>query len=187
MSRPIPEFMSSTITSITVPSAPRVQSGRNSQRVPSTLTRVLFGTEAHFAPTIARVALGVGILPHGAQKTTGWFGGYGFTGTMQHFTENMHIPWVFAFAAILAESAAGVALVVGFSSRLAALSVGAVFATAVAMIHWQHGFFMNWFGNQKGEGIEYFLFGLALVAIVAVHGGGALSIDRQITARHLQK
>jgi putative oxidoreductase len=142
------------------------------------LARAVLGTDAHLAPAIARVALAAAILPHGAQKLLGWFGGYGFTGTMQFFTQTMHIPWVFAFAVILAETLGGIALLIGFASRFAALGVGAIFAGAVATVHGQHGFFMNWFGNQKGEGWEYFLLGLALVTIVAVYGGGAASVDR---------
>ncbi len=138
-------------------------------------------TEAHFAPTIARIVLGAAILPHGAQKLLGWFGGYGFSGTMNWFTQTMHVPWLLGFAAILAETLGGLALMAGFASRFAAGALGAVFVTAVALVHAQHGFFVNWFGNQKGEGVEYFVLGLALAAIVAVYGGGAASVDRAIT------
>ncbi|HUR59302.1 MAG TPA: DoxX family protein [Opitutaceae bacterium] len=146
--------------------------------------RPLLRTHAGFAPTIARVTLGLVILPHGAQKTLGWFGGYGFTGTMHWFTETMQIPWILGFAAILAETLGGLALLVGFASRIAALGVGAIFVVAAATLHAQHGFFMNWFGNQKGEGVEYFVLGLALVAIVAVRGGGSLSVDRALSRNH---
>lgn len=143
--------------------------------------QTLVRTSDEVAPAIARVALGLAILPHGAQKTVGWFGGYGFSATMQWFTDTMHIPWLFGLAAILAESLGGIALIAGFGSRLAALGVGAIFTTAAALLHWQHGFFMNWEGGQKGEGVEFFLLGLALVAIVALRGGGSVSIDRVLT------
>lgn len=166
--------MSTTLTT-TIPVHPTTNA--------ATLLRKLLRTRAEFVPAVARLTLGAVILPHGAQKTVGWFGGYGFTGTMHWFTETMHIPWLLGLAAILAETLGGVALLVGFASRLAALSVGAVFVTAVATIHWQHGFFANWFGNQKGEGIEYFLLGLALVAIVAVRGGGSFSADRALARK----
>lgn len=146
----------------------------------------LVRTNDDLVPAIARVALGLAILPHGAQKTVGWFGGYGFNATMQWFTDTMQIPWLFGFAAILAESLGGIALIVGFGSRLAALGVGAVFATAISTLHWQHGFFMNWEGTQSGEGIEYFLLGFAIVAVVALRGGGTGSIDRRL-ARHLNR
>lgn len=149
----------------------------------STLARTLLRTRSEVAPALARLTLGVVILPHGAQKTVGWFGGYGFTGTMHWFTETMHIPWIFGFAAILAETLGGFALLLGFASRVAALAIGAVFLTATVMVHAQHGFFINWFGNQKGEGIEYFILGLALVAIVALRGGGSLSVDRALSRK----
>ena len=145
--------------------------------------RAVLSTRAELAPALARLALGLVMLPHGAQKTVGWFGGYGFTGTMQWFTETMHIPWIFGFAAIVAETLGAIALIAGFGSRLAALAVGAVFVTAVATIHVRFGFFMNWDGNQAGEGIEYFFLGLTLVAIVALRGGGAWSVDRWLSRR----
>lgn len=145
--------------------------------------QTVFRTESSWVPTIARVALGAAMLPHGLQKTIGWFGGYGFTGTMGWFTGTMNIPWIFGFAAILAESLGALALIVGLGSRVAALGVGAVFVTAIATVHGANGFFMNWSGAQKGEGIEYFILGLALVAIVLIKGGGAASIDGRLTRR----
>ncbi len=54
---------------------------------------------------LARLTLGLVMFPHGAQKALGWFGGYGFSGTMNFFTGTMHIPALFAFLAILAEFA----------------------------------------------------------------------------------
>ena len=162
--------MSRPVEKRAVPVAPEVPS----------VWRRLFATDAHWTPTIARVALGAVILPHGAQKLLGWFGGYGFTGTMHWFTETMHIPWIFGFAAIVAESVGAVALLAGFASRLAAASVGVVMMVATVTVHAQHGFFMNWFGNQKGEGVEFFILSFALAAIVALYGGGKLSVDHQI-------
>lgn len=145
--------------------------------------RVLLQTRADVAPAIARIALGIVMLPHGLQKTLGWFGGYGFTGTMNWFTGAMHVPWLLGFAAILAESVGALALIFGFASRLSALGVAAVYGVAVATVHAQHGFFMNWFGNQKGEGVEYFILGLALAAVVIVSGGGAYSVDRALAPK----
>ena len=149
----------------------------------SSALRAVFNTDSSWIPAIARVALGVVMLPHGLQKTVGWFGGYGYPNTMQWFTGSMNVPWVFAFAAILAESVGAIALIAGFASRLAAVGVGAVFVTAIALVHGPNGFFMNWSGAQKGEGIEYFILGLALVAIVLIKGAGAASVDRQLTQR----
>jgi putative oxidoreductase len=147
------------------------------------LLQALIRTDPSWIPTIARVALGVAVLPHGLQKTLGWFGGYGFTNTLNWFTGTMHVPSILGVAAILAESLGALALITGFATRAAAAGVGAVFITAVMMVHVPNGFFMNWTGTQKGEGIEYFILGLALVAIVLIQGGGAASVDRQLTRK----
>ena len=144
---------------------------------------LLLDTESDSTSLIARTALAVTMLPHGAQKTLGWFGGYGFDATMQWFTQTMGIPWVLALAAVLAESVGALALLAGAASRVTAAGIGAVYLVAFFSSHLQHGFFMNWSGTQSGEGIEYFLLGLALVAIVVWRGGGAASIDRALAAR----
>ena len=146
--------------------------------------QTLFQTEFVWTPAIARVALGAVMLPHGLQKLLGWFGGYGFTNTLHWFTDTMHVPWILGFAAIVVESVGALALLAGFATRAAAAGVGAVFITAIAMVHAPYGFFMNWSGAQKGEGLEYFILGLALVAVVLIQGGGAWSVDRAITRRN---
>ncbi len=137
----------------------------------------LFKTSDSATPLIARLALGIVMFPHGAQKALGWFGGYGFSGTMHFFTGQMHIPVLFAFLAIMAEFAGSVGLIAGFLSRVAAFGIAVNMLVAALMVHAANGFFMNWYGNQKGEGFEYHLltFGVALVVILA--GGGKCSID----------
>jgi putative oxidoreductase len=145
--------------------------------------RTLFQTDATWTPAVARIALGAVMLPHGLQKLMGWFGGYGFTNTLHYFTDTMHVPWILALAVIVTESFGALALIFGAATRLAAAGVGAVFVVAVATVHAPNGFFMNWAGNQKGEGIEYFILGLALVAIVLVRGAGRASIDGAFSSR----
>jgi putative oxidoreductase len=140
----------------------------------------LLKTDSDLAATIARLALGVMILPHGLQKTLGLLGGYGFSGTMQFFTETMGIPWIFAFAAILAESVGGLMLILGLGARLASALVGITLFVAALTSHVQHGFFMNWFGQQKGEGIEFFILALGLALIVILKGAGKFSVDRTL-------
>jgi putative oxidoreductase len=147
------------------------------------LLQAFIRTDSSWVPTIARVALGAAMLPHGLQKTLGWFGGYGFTNTLNWFTGTMHVPVLLGIAAIVAESLGAVALIAGFATRAAALGVAAVYVTAIAMVHGSNGFFMNWSGAQKGEGIEYFILGLALVAIVLIQGGGAASVDGLLTRK----
>lgn len=140
----------------------------------------LVATGDSFAPTVLRLVLGVMILPHGLQKTFGWFGGYGFNGTMGYLPTQVGAPWIFAFLAILAESVGGLMLIAGFGTRVAALGVGGVMAVAATQ-HWSNGFFMNWFGNQKGEGVEFHLLALGIVVALLMLGGGKMSVDRRLS------
>jgi putative oxidoreductase len=146
------------------------------------LTRLL-ATKNDFSALIARVALGLVILPHGLQKTLGWYGGGGFEGTMGFFTGQLGIPAVFAVLAILAESVGALALILGLLGRVSALGVGITMGVAMLMVHVPNGFFMNWFGAQAGEGIEFFLLAMALALITLVKGSGALSLDRVLAER----
>lgn len=143
----------------------------------SRLTSSLFATGESFAPTVLRLALGVMILPHGLQKTFGWFGGYGFNGTMGYLTGSLGAPWIFALLAILVESVGGLMLILGVGTRLAALGMIGVMVVA-AMQHTANGFFMNWTGAQKGEGVEFHLLALGISIALVILGGGRLSIDR---------
>lgn len=138
----------------------------------------LFNTDSNWAPVILRVALGSVVFAHGAQKTLGWFGGYGFDGTMQYFTQSVGLPWIVSFSVILLESIGSLALITGLATRLVAiaftgLAIGIMFTT-----HTQHGFFMNWSGKQAGEGFEFFLFWIAMAVTLVITGAGRLSIDR---------
>lgn len=142
-----------------------------------TFLNKFFQTDNDWSTFILRLSLGAMIFPHGAQKLLGWFGGYGFSGTMGFFTETMGIPWIFAFAAIMAEFFGGLGLLLGLGTRLWAIAVGATMAVAMLTSHIQHGFFMNWFGNQQGEGIEFFLLAIGLSIGIIFRGGGRLAID----------
>src|SRR5689334_4702800 len=113
----------------------------------------LFATDNNIAATIIRVMLGLVIFPHGAQKLLGWFGGYGFTGTMQFFTGTIHLPWIIGFIVILIEFFGALFLISGFATRITSLLMIIVFTGIIFTTHIHNGFFMNWFGNQKGEGM----------------------------------
>ena len=147
------------------------------------MIRKLIGTDNDAATTILRWVLGVSFFVHGAQKLLGWFGGYGFTATMGFFTGVMHIPAVFAFLAIAAEFFGGLGLIFGLLTRVAAFGIFANMVVAVAMVHRQFGFFMNWTGTQKGEGYEYHLLVLAITAFLMIRGAGAASVDRLLSSR----
>lgn len=143
------------------------------------IIRTLLATDHTFSTLLLRVALGAVFFPHGAQKVLGWFGGYGFTGTMGFMTGTLHIPAPFAFLAIAAEFAGAIGLILGLGTRIAALGIASVMTVAITM-HAQFGFFMNWFGAQKGEGIEYHLLALAIAISLILRGGGKWSADAAI-------
>ena len=129
---------------------------------------------------LLRLTLGLVIFPHGAQKALGLFGGHGFSGTMGFLTGTMGIPVVFAFCAILAEFGGSLALITGLLTRLAAFGIGSVMVVAVLTAHLSNGFFMNWNGDQKGEGFEYHLLALGIAVALMLKGGGAFSLDRKL-------
>lgn len=124
-----------------------------------------------------RLVLGAVMLPHGAQKLLGWFGGNGFTGTMAFFTGTLGMPAPVGWLVIAAETVGAMALVAGLATRLTAFGIAAVMTGAVGMSHLPHGFFMNWSGGQAGEGFEYHLLALALALPLVLGGGGAWSVD----------
>lgn len=140
----------------------------------------LVGTRGDFTLTVMRLVLGIVFLAHGCQKMLGWFGGYGFSGTMNFFTQDMHVPAVFAFLAIAAEFFGGLGLVLGVLTRVAAFGIAVNMLVAILMVHSPNGLFMNWSGQQKGEGYEYHLLVLAMTIAIMVSGAGALSVDHML-------
>lgn len=147
------------------------------------MTKTLFQTDDAWSSLILRVALGAVMFPHGAQKLFGWFGGFGFSGTMGFFTEKMNIPAPLAFLVILAESLGALALIAGFLGRVMAFLIGCVMIGAIWLVHLPNGFFMNWFGAQAGEGFEYHLLVLGISVALMIAGSGKWSVDRVIAEK----
>jgi putative oxidoreductase len=146
------------------------------------MKKILNTNPSNTMALVARVALGVVVFPHGAQKLLGWFGGYGFNGTMSFLTGTAGLPSLLALMVILIEFFGSLSLIAGFATRLAALGIIANFAGVVLTSHLHDGFFMNWYSQpNKAEGIEYFilLFGLAIISLL--NGGGRASVDAAVT------
>jgi putative oxidoreductase len=143
----------------------------------------IVNTTDDFAITVVRLMLGVVFFAHGAQKVLGWFGGYGFSGTMDYFIHQIGIPAPFAFLAIAAEFFGGLGLIVGFLGRIGAFGIMCNMIVAIWMFHRHFGLFMNWSGDQKGEGIEYHLLAIAITLAILIEGSGALSVDRFLSER----
>lgn len=136
----------------------------------------LYDFLAPAAVPMIRVFAGLMLMPHGAQKLFGWFGGGGLTGTAQYFggTLGLEPGMFFALLAGLTEFVGGLFLAVGFLTRPAAAAVTILMVFAIVLVHLGNGFF-----NQNG-GYEYpLLWGIVALAFV-FRGGGALSLDRSI-------
>ncbi|MGB3940589.1 MAG: DoxX family protein [Candidatus Manganitrophaceae bacterium] len=145
--------------------------------------KALFETDESWSNLILRVMTGLVMFPHGAQKLLGWYGGFGFSGTMGFFTEKMGLPWIIAFLVIMGESIGALMLIAGFLTRFAAASLAIIMIGAIWLVHLSTGFFMNWFGKQAGEGYEYHLLVIAITVALTLAGGGKWSVDRIIAQK----
>lgn len=152
------------------------------------MKKILLTNPKNNAALLARLALGITVFPHGAQKLLGWFGGYGFDGTMGFLTGTAGLPSLIALLVILIEFFGALFLIFGFATRIAAFGILANFAGIVLTSHIGNGFFMNWYNQpNQGEGLEYFilLFGLTLISLLA--GGGRASVDAALSNKTYAK
>jgi putative oxidoreductase len=143
------------------------------------MLRKLTATNKDVIPLILRLTLGLVMFPHGAQKALGWFGGGGFNATLQGMTK-MGLPAAIVVTVMVAEFLGSLGLIFGFLTRLSALGIISVMLGAIFTVHRQYGFFMNWMGNQAGEGFEFHLLAIGIAIAVLIRGGGAFSIDRAL-------
>lgn len=143
--------------------------------------KTLLLTDPNIGSSIARLTLGMVIFAHGAQKLLGLFGGYGYSATMESLTTQMDLPGFVAFSVIIIEFFGSISLILGLFSRFWALSLIGMFIGIILTTQLEHGFFMNWFGNQAGEGYEYSLLVIGLALTVMINGSGKWSIDNYIS------
>lgn len=149
----------------------------------NTIKKFLATDTQSWSLLIARLALGIVILPHGMQKALGSFGGYGLEGTLGFF-QSMGMPFLLGLLVILAEFVGAIGVILGAGTRFMAFSIfltlgGAMFLGG----HVGNGFFMNWFGAQAGEGMEYFILVLGLALALIVGGSGKFSLDNLISKK----
>jgi putative oxidoreductase len=147
--------------------------------------KALLRTSDRVAPLILRLTLGLVMLPHGLQKTFGLFGGPGYQGAVNMFTERMGIPLVFALLAIAAEFLGPLGLICGLLTRVAAFGIAVEMMVAAYKAHIQNGFFMNWMGTQRGEGFEYHILVLGIAIAIMIEGAGRFSLDGLLTRGRL--
>jgi putative oxidoreductase len=132
---------------------------------------------------IARISMSIVMFAHGAQKLFGWFGGYGLDGTMDYFVGVAGLPYLVGILVILGETAGALSLALGLFGRFMAGVTFIILVGAMLIDHSQYGFFMNWFGNQKGEGIEFDLLSFGLCLVIMLNGSGKFSVDALIDNR----
>ena len=136
-----------------------------------------------WAVLITRLTIGLVLFPHGAQKMLGIFGGYGFNGTMGFFTGTLHLPWLIGFLVIIIEFIGSLSLIAGIGSRIWSAAIVILMVGIIFTSHIQNGFFINWLGNQKGEGYEYHLLVIGLSLATIVNGSGKYSLDEIISKK----
>jgi putative oxidoreductase len=122
---------------------------------------------------LARVIVGVVFMAHGAQKLFGAFGGPGLSAFV-----GMMGPLGYLVA--IGEFFGGLGLVVGFLSRFSAASIIVIMLGAIGMVHGKVGFFMNWMGNQGGEGFEYHLLAIGILLVILIVGPGRYALGRSL-------
>lgn len=144
----------------------------------------VFAADESIGDTILRLALAFILLPHGMQHLFGFFGGYGFSGTLAWMTGPLGIPAPLAAIGIVLEFVGPTLLIVGAGSRVWGAAL-AVFMFTAASTHFANGFFMNWVGALPAgtEGFEYHLLASAMAATIAINGGGSFSVDNILRRR----
>jgi putative oxidoreductase len=120
---------------------------------------------------ILRVVVGVVFMAHGAQKLFGAFGGPGLAGVVQ-----MLGP--IGYLVTIGEFFGGLGLVAGILPRFSAASIIVIMLGAIGMVHGKVGFFMNWAGQQAGEGYEYHLLAISALLPIVIAGSGRYALAR---------
>lgn len=137
----------------------------------------LLSTNKDITLFIVRLTLGLVMLPHGAQKVLGMFGGFGFDGTMNFFTTQLGIPPIFAMFAIAAEFFGALGLIFGLFTRVAAFGIFVTMFVAAVLVHGPNGFFLT------NNGYEFHILAMGLALPLVLKGAGSFSLDDRIMAQ----
>lgn len=143
------------------------------------LIKQITQTGSQSSALILRITLALVLWPHGAQLFAGLFGGYGFSASMGYF-EQQGLSSIISFLTIFLLFFGTLFILFGLFTRAFAAAFIILFLGMIIKVHLPSGFFMNWMGNQKGEGFEYHLLLIGIALALLITGGGKLSIDRLI-------
>ncbi len=131
----------------------------------------VYAALAPLAEPLVRVTAGLLLVPHGAQKLFGLFGGGGLGGTAQFLESAGYAPCLlWALLIGLTEFGGGLLLALGLLTRPAAAAIATFLAVALVH-HWPQGF--SW----SDGGFEYPLLWCVVALAFAVRGGGRYSLD----------
>ncbi len=135
----------------------------------------VYGAVSGLGYPLIRFITGLILMPHGAGKLFGWFGGRGIDGTAAGFAKMGLEPALpLAYVVGMTEFFGGLLVAIGLLTRPAAIGIVTIMAVAISEVHLKNGFFWG------SGGFEYpLLWGIVALAIV-FRGGGALSVDRKI-------
>ena len=145
------------------------------------MKKLIFSTNDHYTGLVLRLTIASVIFVHGSQKMLGWFGGGGYTETINSITGYFHLPYIIALLVIIIEFFGALFLITGFASRIAAAAMIILFTGILFTAHFQNGFFMNWYGIQKGEGYEFDLLVIGLCIATLINGSGKYSVDSLVS------
>jgi putative oxidoreductase len=135
----------------------------------------IFTTNNSIANIMLRVPVGIILAAHGSQKLFAWFGGYGLEGTGQWMESIGLAPgFLMALLAGSAEFFGGIALMLGFLTRPAAIVSAFTMIIAIFSVHFSNGLFMS------NNGYEFALTLFAVNVALAIQGGGKYSVDSAI-------
>jgi putative oxidoreductase len=139
----------------------------------------LINTDDQLSSLVLRIPVGVIFAAHGAQKLFGWFGGYGLEGTGQFMaSQGLEPGFLMALLAGSAEFFGGLALILGLLTRPAAAVLAFTMLIAGVVVHGANGLFLS------NGGFEFALALFAASVALALQGGGRLSVDRVLSAKH---
>lgn len=144
------------------------------------MSELILKTTNDWTGLVLRLTAGLIMLPHGLQKTYGLFGGYGFKNTLMYFTQTMKLPWALAVTVIVLEFIGPLGLITGAFSRVWAIALACIMVGAIVTTNARNGLFMNWYGNQNGEGFEYHLLYIGICIAIVISGSGRYSVDRYL-------
>ena len=138
--------------------------------------KALLSTQEQWASIALRLPAGIIFTAHGAQKLFAWFGGYGLEGTAQFMaTQGLTPGFIMALLVGIAEFFGGIALLLGFLTRLSSVVLSMTMVVAIFSVHFSSGLFV------ANGGYEFALALLAMSVALIFLGGGRLSVDKVLT------